>query len=80
MKTKLYITNGKRTNNKIVTKTMCRDKNEVISYYRYINIPGQVRVRLVIDTEALRRYYLIIKYGFQFGNEETFTNFKIYQT
>ena len=59
MKTKFYITNGKkfkqeRTNNKIVTKTMCQDKNEVISYYRYINIPGQVRVRLVIriDTEA----------------------------
>ena len=33
---------------------MCQDKNEVISYYRYIIIPGQVRVRLVIkiDTEA----------------------------
>ena len=37
-----------------MTKTMCQDKNEVINYYRYINIPGQVRVRLVIkiDTEA----------------------------
>ena len=54
MKTKFSITNGKRTNNKIVTKTMCQDKNEVINYYRYINIPGQVRARLVIkiDTEA----------------------------
>ena len=60
MKTKFYITNGKNSNQKgriiryIVTKTMCQDKNEVISYYRYINIPGQVRVRLVIkiDTEA----------------------------
>ena len=27
---------------------MCQDKNEVINYYRHINIPGQVRVRLVI--------------------------------
>ena len=26
---------------------MCQDKNEVINYYRYISIPGQVRVRLV---------------------------------
>ena len=52
MKTKFYITNGKkfkseRMNNKIVTKTMCQDKNKVINYYRYINIPGQVRVRLM---------------------------------
>ena len=33
---------------------MCQDKNEVIGCYRYVNIPGQVRVRLVIkiDTEA----------------------------
>ena len=30
---------------------MCQDKNEVISYYRYINIPGQVRVRLVIKID-----------------------------
>ena len=30
----------RRTNNKTVTKTMCQDKNEVIGYYRYINIPG----------------------------------------
>ena len=45
----------------MVTKTICQDKNEVISYYRYIIVPGQVRVRLVIkiDTEAYmyRRYY-----------------------
>ena len=27
---------------------MCQDKNEVISYYRYINIPGQARVRLLV--------------------------------
>ena len=27
---------------------MCQNKNEVINYYRYINIPGQGRVRLVI--------------------------------
>ena len=44
---------------------MCQDKNEVISYYRYIIIPGQVRGDI------------IIKYRFQFGNEETFTRFKI---
>ena len=54
---------------------MCQDKNEVINYYRYINIPGQVRVRLVIKTDA--EVDIIIKYRFQFGNEETFTHFKI---
>ena len=33
---------------------MCQEKNGIISYYRYMNIPGQVRVLLVIkiDTEA----------------------------
>ena len=33
---------------------MCQNKNEVINYYQYSNMPGQVRVRLVIkmDTEA----------------------------
>ena len=30
---------------------MFQDKNKVISYYRYINIPGQVRVRLVIKID-----------------------------
>ena len=43
----------------MATKTMCQDKNEVINYYRLniiINIPGQVRVRLVIkiDTDLLK--------------------------
>ena len=31
---------------------MCQDKNEIISYYRYISIPGQVQVRLVIKIDA----------------------------
>ena len=31
---------------------MCQDKNEVINYYRYINILGQVRVQLVIKIDA----------------------------
>ena len=61
MKTKFYITNCKNSNKKgriirYCYKTMCQDKNEVINYYRYINMPDQVRVRLVIlikiDTEA----------------------------
>ena len=30
---------------------MCQDKNEVISYYRYIIIPGQVRVCLAIKID-----------------------------
>ena len=44
---------------------MCQGKNEVISYYRYINIPGQVPVRLVIkiDTEALLLLRLRVGYG-----------------
>ena len=61
MKTKFYITNGKNSNKKgriirYLQKKMCQNKNEVISsnHYRYINIPGRVRVRLLIkiDTEA----------------------------
>ena len=34
---------------------MYQDKNEVINHYRYINIPGQVRVRLVIKIEPADR-------------------------
>ena len=59
---------------------MCQDKNEVISYYRYIIMPGQVRVRLVIKIDTCRgieEILLLLKYRFQFGNEETFTHFKI---
>ena len=44
-----YITNGKNSNKKgqVNKNAMCQDiKNEVINYYRYINIPSQVRVRL----------------------------------
>ena len=34
---------------------MCQDKNEVINYYWYINIRGQVRVRLVIKIGSVMR-------------------------
>ena len=56
---------------------MCQDKNEIISYYWYINIPGQVRVQLAIKIDTGHRGDIIIKYRFQFGNEKTFRHFKI---
>ena len=31
---------------------MCQDTNKVIHYYRHVNIPGQVCVRLVIKIDA----------------------------
>ena len=45
---------------------MCQDKNEVISYHRYIIIPGQVRVRLVIKIDTYRgiEEILLLSIGF----------------
>ena len=43
---------------------MCQDKNEVISYYWYIIIPGQVRVRLVIKIDRGIQEILLLSIGF----------------
>ena len=43
---------------------MCQDRNEVISYYRYINIPGQVQVRLVIKIDTGIEEILLLSIGF----------------
>ena len=53
---KFYITNGgnskRRDESKRVTKTICQS-NKVITYFRCISIPGQVRVGLVIKIDSV---------------------------